>query len=224
VQLLKAQADTPQLVAADASFNQMQQRAMAGNNTEGVDINAHLLKYNQFIQDKKFDDAQKELDQVQKAARNANDLATKMDPALQPEQDRLTKAQADLGKRTDLNDQEKAVEKTRLDNAMALVKQQLNIDKQQENFFQYTQYLRGYCDYSRGDKESAHALFEQVKDKCPELANNKELHLDELLEATKKKGVLANIWDHVKEYAIPVLAFAAAAGAAALTFWSGPGA
>ena len=75
---------------------------------------------------------------------------------------------------------------------------------------------------------SAHALFEQVKNEDPEVANKPETKMDELLEAAKEPSTWGKVWgwtkDILKDLVCDAAAILAGVGAAVLTGWSGPAA
>ncbi len=73
---------------------------------------------------------------------------------------------------------------------------------------------------------SAKSLFEQVKNEDPEVANNPETKMGELLEASEEPSTWGKVWgwtkDILKELTCSAAAILAGVGVAVLTGWSGP--
>jgi len=191
---LQVQADTPELAQQDQSFNKVLNTATFGNTMSVGDLQAHQQKFAQFMQDHKWDDASKELDALTKNYQDTKAALDKNGQTLGTSKDDVTKQLAELEKKKDTMDQtEYKIEQGRLQNELkvfdANAQAGAGLDKQGN----YLTYLQGVLAYSKDDKATAHALFEQIKGD-PDIAGNKQLNLDQLLDATKHQNWFQRNW------------------------------
>lgn len=222
---LSVGSDTPEFAQADPTFNKLVSDATFGKSMPQGELQAHQAKFAQLMQDtnnpNRFTEAQKELDILQK---NFQDTKATLDagkPKLDAAKTDIDTKLADLEKKKDSTDPEEyKIEQLRLTNEKKTIEA---VEKQNEQFEKggpYLKYLQGVLAYSKEDKDTAHALFEEVKKTDPELAANKDLKIDELLDATKHQNWFQRNWHAIATVGAVVAGVVVGVGVGLLT---GPG-
>ncbi|MFN8553816.1 MAG: hypothetical protein U0103_20270 [Candidatus Obscuribacterales bacterium] len=222
---LSVGADTPEFAQADPTYNKLVSDATFGKSMPQGELQAHQAKFAQLMQDTnnpdRFNQAQKELDALQK---NFQDTKATLDagkPKLDAAKAEIDKKLAELEQKKDSTDAEEyKIEQLRLNNEKKTIEA---VQKQNEQFEKqgpYLKYLQGVLAYSKEDKDTAHALFEEVKKTDPELAANKDLKIDELLDATKHQNWFQRNWHAIATVGAVVAGVVVGVGVGLLT---GPG-
>ncbi len=222
---LSVGSDTPSFAQADPTFNKLVSDATFGKSMPQGEIQAHQAKFASLMQDSnnpnRFTEAQKELDILQK---NFQDTKATLDagkPKLEAAKTAIDTKLAELEKKKDTTDAEEyKIEQQRLTDEKNTIE---SVQKQNEQFEKggpYLKYLQGVLAYSKDDKDTAHALFEEVKKTDPELAANKEMKIDALLEETKHKNWFQRNWHAIATVGAVVAGVVVGIGVGLLT---GPG-
>lgn len=218
---LSVGADTPEFAQQDPTYNKLVSDATFGKSLPQGELQAEQAKFAQLMQDKKYDEATTVLDKLTK---NFQDTKATLDSGsttlAATKKDLDTKLQ-DLEKKKDTTDKkEYDIEKARLENEKKVIDQN---EKMNADFLKqgsYLKYLQGVLAYSKDDKDTAHALFEEVKKTDPELAGKKELQIDQLLDATKHQNWFQRNWHAIATIGAVVAGVAVGIGVGLLT---GPG-
>jgi hypothetical protein len=221
--VVKAEADTPEFAAADPTFGKLKADAMFGKTVPQGELENHQLKFQEAIQNKDFTAAQKEIDFLRGNYQKTIDQLDKGDKKLQEEQTKVKQQLADLEKQQ-IDQKQKDIEKERLNKELEILEQNLKMNDEFRKQYPMIQYLAGVLAFSKGDNKDAHALFEEVKKTSPEIAGNKEMKLDDLLEETREKGWLESNWNSIKKGLCIGAAVLAGVAVGAALFWTGPGA
>ncbi len=222
---LSVGSDTPEFAQADPTFNKLVSDATFGKSMPQGELQAHQAKFAELMQDTKnpnrFTDAQKELDILLK---NFQDTKATLDQGrtkLEADKTSIDTKLADLDKKKDSTDPEEyKIEQLRLTNEKKVIEQ---VEKQNDQFAKqepYLKYLQGVMAYSKDDKDTAHALFEEVKKTDPELAAQKSLNMDALLDATKHQNWFQRNWHAIATVGAVVAGVVVGIGVGCLT---GPG-
>lgn len=222
---LSVGSDTPEFAQADPTFNKLVSDATFGKSMPQGEIQAHQAKFAQLMQDSnnpnRFTEAQKELDILQK---NFQDTKATLDagkPKLEAAKKDIDTKLAELEAKKDTTDAEEyKIEQARLTNEKKTIEA---VQKQNEQFEKggpYLKYLQGVLAYSKDDKDTAHALFEEVKKSDPELAANPDLKIDALLEETKHRNWFQRNWHAIATVGAVVAGVVVGIGVGLLT---GPG-
>lgn len=221
--LIKVEADTAELAVQDPTFGKLKQDAMFGTMIPAGELEAHQVKFQEAITNKDFTAAQKEIDFLRANYQKTADQLDKGDKKLQEEHTKVKAELEELKKNEQLNAQQQA-DKKRLEDELAILEQNLKTNDAFKKQYPQIQYLAGVLEFSKGDNKAAHALFEEVKKTSPEIAGNKDMRLDEMLEATRDKGWFERNWDSIKKGLCIGAAVLAGVAVGALTIWTGPGA
>jgi hypothetical protein len=196
---LSVGSDTPQFIKGDPTYVKLISDATFGSSLPQGDLQVHQAKFASLMQDtnnpNRFTDAQKELDILQKNFQDTKATLDQGKTALDAEKTKIDTQLADLEKKKDTTDAtEYKIEQQRLNDQKKTIDQVEQQNAQFEKQGPYLKYLQGVLAYSKDDKDTAHACFEEVKNTDPELAANPALNLDKLLDATKHQNWFQRNW------------------------------
>lgn len=207
--LTSAMTETPELTAKDPTVAEQLGKAQQGKSLENVDTRAAGLAYEKAVADKNWAEAEKQLGILKTASDSAGQLA------IQNTKDHIstvdtTKAKLqteldDLKKNNVMDAAAKAIREEQLTNEIkgydamrkAYTDQLGPMEEAARVQSNKMKYMEGVLALSKDDQPNAHRIFEELKASAPELANNKEYQLDELVEATREKGWLERHWDTI---------------------------
>src|SRR5262249_11438659 len=142
------------------------------------------------------------------------------------QQSELQQQQKALADNKGLSDEDRKAQQTFLDKELQSNKDFLALAQANAGLKESLTYMDGYANYLAGNYSAAHKDLEQLKNDNPQYAPNPALNVDQLLDEAQG-GI--SVWYYRNKQAIKKglvigAAVVAAVGAAAATFYTGPGA
>ncbi len=219
----------------DESMAQLDNALSSGIKMTPGTIDQTLQKYNDAMQKQDHNAAQDGVTQLYNTAAEMKRQVEEANRSLEAERVRLNDAKANLSKRTELDDNARQLEQTRIDAELQLIDNTVKMRNASANrLYNQARLMDADLRLAKATPEygsqSAHDIYEEVKRNDPELVKvlNDNVPKDEegrnameqRLEASREKGWWERNWRAVAT----VGAVAAGVVVGALTIWSGPGA
>ena len=224
-------AETPEFCTPDKdpTFQQQYEKAMNGASLNTEDTEKHRTLFENAKAAGDWTTAEKELGILKGAAQTANDNAingTKDRLAeFEKRKQALTTELADLQKNQTMDEAAKETRATQINNELkgyetlgkSLSESLPKMEDASNVQMHSMDYMKAVILTSKGDEKDAHDIFDRLKREAPEIANNKDYHLDDLLEATRHKNWLERHYDSIVTWGKIGLATLAAGAAIVLT-------
>lgn len=212
VLLTEAAAEAPEFCSkeADPSFAAEMEKAIAGKGLISSDTEKHRSAYQEAMNNKQWGKASQELQALKNASTNAtqatlksvNENVAAAEASLREVDAKMAQVKAD----EQMDAETKAAEldtltrqKTMLEQTAKGLKDSIpKIEAEAKKQEHQLQFMEGIVAWSSDNKETAHRIFKELEVTAPEIRDNKDYQLADLIEDSRHKGWLERNWDKIK--------------------------